>query len=88
MHKMEFRLSDGTEIIRVNRRVAMSLFEAGEPVYLCASKMRPGPPWSPEARIMKGDTFEQAENAFRFYCCTAETGMKINYFKEKGENRE
>lgn len=87
MIKMEFKLADGTQITRINRRVAQSLFEAEEPVYLCASKMRPGPPWSPEARIKKGpdaETFEQAENAFRFYCCTAETGMKINYFK-KGE---
>lgn len=88
MINMEFKLSNGTEITRINRRVAKAMFEAGEPVYLCASKMRPGPPWSPEACIQKGpdaETFEQAENAFTFYCCTAETGMKINYFKKKGE---
>lgn len=84
MINMEFKLADGTRITRINRRVAQSMFEAGEPVYLCACKMRPGTPWSPEAQLKKkseDETFEKAENAFRFYCCTAETGMKINYFK-------
>ena len=63
MHKMEFILSDGTKIVRVNRRVAMSLFEAGKPVYLCACKMQPGPPWSPEAQLKKkseDETFESS----------------------------
>lgn len=87
MIQMEFKLN-GTQIIRVNRRTAKALYSNGESIYLCACKMHPGPPWYPERRIRQtepGDDFERHENEFRYYNCSAETGKRINYFREETE---
>ena len=88
MIQMEFQLDNGTQIIRVNRRTAKALYDNREPVYFCASNMHPGPPWYPECCVQKtepDEAFEYHENEFRFYNCSAETGKRINYFREKTE---
>ena len=75
------------EFKRVSKRVAEKRYDAGEVIYMCPSKLRPGEPWHPEVAVTKrfdsGDAkmmFEHDVARFEYYNCTYSAGYYAAFY--------
>ena len=81
MKKIIFKTDKGETFERVTRTIAKKAYESGKVVYMCPDQSRPethGVRLGGELQ----DTFTEAEDEFRFYCCNKETGLRIAYYIE------
>ena len=80
-------IQENEKIIRVNRKTARRLYEAGKTIYLLPCKMRIDNHWTePAPANIETDghgNFEKLENAYSYYNCNNEVGRYIAFFAEK-----
>ena len=90
MNKMSFDFL-GYTWERVTRSEARTRYDRGEDLMLCPSKLRPGYPWHPEVYVYysaeEPQTFDQMDNAFRYYNLSPEAGRGVLYFKNASRER-
>lgn len=70
-------------LIRVQRRTAKRLFEAGEEVFITPHKMRFSAQWNPPriiAAVRSESKFDDIVNSFIYYNCNTETGKYPSFY--------
>ncbi len=78
---------------KLTKKEAIKRFLKGETIVLCASKLHPQGIWHTGVTISldnydendmeyqnKLDYFNKLVNAYYFYNCTKETGLRVNYY--------
>lgn len=67
---------------RISKASARKLFESGEAVLFCPSKMRPDNIWCSAIPYSSKDnvSFDVACNVFSYYNCDSERGKTIYYY--------
>lgn len=69
---------------KISKNVARKLFAQGHRIYLMPSKARLGSIWILPMPIT-GDAsrnFDQEVNAYHYYNCTKETGLRVHFYIE------
>lgn len=74
------------ELIRVQRRTAKRLFEAGNDVFITPHKMRFSAQWNPPysiAALRSESKFDDIVNSFVYYRCNTETGKYPSFYVKR-----
>lgn len=76
--------------IRISKLNARNRYNAGEVIYVCPEKLRPGKPWFPESSACaedNGSDFDKFVNGYEYYNCGASAGRRARfYIKESDVN--
>lgn len=65
-------------MIKLTKSQARKRFNDGQPVIMCASKMRV----DGDLALMRNDSdFETVVNTFHYYNCSKETGLVVHFYK-------
>lgn len=71
---------------RISMTVARKLYKKGAQIYLMPSKAVIGSIWILPTRISADDydprDFDAEVNAYRYYNCSKETGMRVHFYIE------
>ena len=75
----------GKRMVRVNKKVARNLYNAGETVWLIPDMMRLDNAWQSPCPISRktSDDFDTIINEFKYYNCDNERGKGVKYFVDK-----
>lgn len=70
---------------KISQTTARKLYNQGKSIYLLPSKLSPSPnAWGitpmPIKKDIGDDTFDVKINAYYYYNCTKETGLKIFFY--------
>jgi len=70
--------------VKINRKEALKLHEAGDSVYLLPSKANPNSVWWEPAELDKEQDFDKFCKQYHYYNCNLfETGKRITFYKKE-----
>lgn len=67
---------------KITKAQAMKKMAKGEDVYMLPSKAVPGSIWIAPMLMSHEEEFDKQVNAYAYYNCNREVGMKVTYWAE------